>query len=80
MPRIVPIKGKVTTIYLLDDDNNVILFRNLNEPPSDEILEFLEAVVDAMDKECEARLEENHDRLVDDIIEETIRKFAERYK
>lgn len=71
MPRIVPIKGEVTTIYLLDDESNTILSRVFDQPLSEEILEFLEAVVDVVEKE-------SRNRLIGEIIVEIDKKFEER--
>ena len=71
MPRIVPIKGEVTTIYLLDDESNTILSRVFDQPLSEEILEFLETVVDVVEKE-------SRNRLIGEIIVEIDKKFEER--
>lgn len=38
------------TLYLLDDSNNILLFRNFPHPIPEDIMRFLELTVEALDE------------------------------
>lgn len=70
MPSILQTRhDNIWTIHLLDDDNSIMLSRTVTEPISREVLELLDALMDAINKSIEDRvcalIDEFADRLMD---------------